>query len=165
MPWGFSGALPAAGRLATWTLSAAVALPLIGRKPGFGVKVQVTPAGAEQLRKNCPAKFPVLTTVTAKFADPPNGIAVTEGAIDPPAAPTVTCIFRNWLIVGVEAFTVKGKLPKVNVLGTETATVTVVPEIPGVTDAGLNEHCAPGGRLPQAKLTDWLNALAAVKVN
>ena len=138
---------------------------MIGRKPGFGVKVHVTPAGALQFRKNCPAKFPVLTTFTAKFAEPPKGIVITAGAIDPVATPTVNCIFRNWLIVGVKAFTVKGKLPKVNVLGTATATVTVVPEIPGVTEAGLNEHCAPGGRLPQAKLTDWLNALAAVKVN
>ena len=49
--------------------------------------------------------------------------------------------------------TVKGKLPAASVGGMVTVTVASVPKLLGVMNPGLNVHSAPGGRLPQVRLT------------
>src|SRR5579862_4395464 len=67
-------------------------------------------------------------------------------------------------MVGLATLRVKGKPPVESVGGMVTTTPTVEPDLLGVTDAGLNKHCAPAGRLPQLRLTASLNAPVAVSV-
>jgi hypothetical protein len=90
---GFLGALPAAGTLKICTVSRDVTVPFTGKEAELGLKVHATPAGAAQVRLNCPAKLLVPVTVTAKFVVPPTGIVAAVGVIEPIIAPEVICMF------------------------------------------------------------------------
>jgi len=86
------GGMAPAGKLKTCTVIIDCTLPLMGRKAELGENVHVTPAGAPQKRLNCPAKPPVLATVTAKLAFPPRGIIAAVGVTEDVICPTVICM-------------------------------------------------------------------------
>jgi hypothetical protein len=89
---GSLGGMAPAGKLKTCTVIIDCTLPLMGRKAELGENVHVTPAGAPQKRLNCPAKPPVLATVTAKLALPPRGIIAAVGVTEDVICPTVICM-------------------------------------------------------------------------
>jgi len=86
------GGMAPAGKLKTCTVIMDATLPLMGRKAELGENLHVTPAGALQKRLNCPAKPPVLATVTAKLALAPRGIIAAVGVTEAVISPTVICM-------------------------------------------------------------------------
>ncbi len=102
--------------------------------------------------------------VTVKLAVPPTGIVTAAGDTWPLTVPTVSWTFTACTSKGVVAVMVKGNPPGGSVGGIVTVTVTMVPEAVGVADAGLNEHTAPVGKLPQPRVTASSNPPVATSV-
>jgi hypothetical protein len=80
------------GKLKTCTVIIDETLPLIGKNDVGGENLHATPGGALQARLNCPAKPPVLDTVTAKLVLAPRGIIAAVGVTEAVISPTVICI-------------------------------------------------------------------------